>query len=69
MRTKYRHKFHRFAFLNRWKERYPNGDWVIFGFAKWWCFWDSYCYKICLFGLDFQFWFKREEIPTKTEQI
>lgn len=34
-----------------------NCDWTIVGLHKRWASWDSYCYKLCFFGLEVSFWF------------
>lgn len=54
-------KFDRLSIMNRWKQhKYSrNCSWVILGFQVWWSGPESFCYKICLFGIDFQFWFKK----------
>jgi len=64
MKGKYKITFDRLAIMNRWalKSYSRNCDWVVFGFHIWWSSPKSFCYKLCLFGLDFQFWFNREFI-------
>lgn len=53
--------FNRLSINNRWKKRriQRSDNWVIIGIQLWWCSPYDYCYKICLLGIDFQFWFKR----------
>jgi hypothetical protein len=57
-------RFDRIAVTNRWKRpKYSrNSDWVIVGVQEWWASHEDFCYKLCLFGIDFQFWFKRDFI-------
>jgi hypothetical protein len=54
--------FDRISFFNRWKQRKysRNCDWIVFGLAVWWVGPESYCYRLCLFGLELKIWFNRE---------
>jgi len=54
-------KFNRFNINNRWKQSkiQRSDNWLIFGVQTWWASPYDYCYKIGLFGIDLQIWFKR----------
>lgn len=56
--------FDRMFINNRWKRKTysRNCDWVMIGIAKNWSGPNDFCYKLCLFGIDLCFWFKREFI-------
>ena len=62
MRQKEISKLNRFVINNRWKRpKYSRQDsWTIIGITKWWSGVYDYCWKVCIFGVDFCFWFKRE---------
>lgn len=53
--------FERIAVANRWKQRrYSRScDWVVFGIATRWAGPESFCWKLCFFGIDIQVWLKR----------
>ena len=55
-------KYSRFALNNRWKRsRISRTDqWVIVGIQEYWASPNDFCYKLCFFGLDFCFWFRRD---------
>ncbi|WP_040280837.1 hypothetical protein [Psychroserpens damuponensis] len=54
-------RFDEIRFMNRWKQKSysRNCDWTIIGVTKWWFGPESFCYKICFFGLEAQIWIKR----------
>jgi hypothetical protein len=54
--------YDRVYFFNRWKQRKYSRpcDWTVFGLAVWWSSPESYCYRLCFFGLELKIWFKRE---------
>lgn len=56
--------FERFFLANRWKKnKYSRScTWVVFGVQVYWFSPESYCYKLCFFGIDLHAWFKREFI-------
>ena len=64
MRNKYKHRFDRITFQNRWKQTKisRNSDWVIFGIQQWWFSPYEYEYRLCFFGFDMRIWMKRERI-------
>ena len=64
MSQKEKIEFDRVSVINRWRmKKYSrNGDWVVFGLSKWWASFENYCWKISLFGVDVQIWFKRRFI-------
>jgi hypothetical protein len=51
-------------FNNRWSKRKLSrtSDWTIIGLRTRWVNHAEFCYCLCFFGLDFNLWFKREEI-------
>lgn len=53
--------FDKITFWNRWKYRKHtrNCDWTIIGFSVWWSSPESYCYKLCFFGLEVKLWLNR----------
>jgi len=57
-------RFERISLVNRWKQRSysRNGDWVIVGIHQRYASYDSFCIKLCFFGLDLQIWFKKKFI-------
>lgn len=64
---KYKYKFDRIVFNNRWKKPFwnRNGTWVIVGFGKRFFSSTSYEYYLNFFGLDIRFWFERYLIKDK----
>lgn len=65
MRTKYKHKFDKLVFTNRWKMsgkiRYW-GDYTIIGICRFGFSPKEYEWRICFFGFELRFWMKREAV-------
>jgi hypothetical protein len=64
MKKKRKLYYKRFHFYNRWVDkRYLRpSNWTYLGVLQRWASYDSMCYKICLFGLEFSFWFEEKEL-------
>lgn len=41
-----------------------NSDWTIIGIDEWWGGWDTFSYRLCFFGFELRFWFRREVYKT-----
>lgn len=65
MRTKYKHRFDRVVFNNRWLQKYPPDNYTIFGLSKFWFSSLEYEWRLSFFGLEMRIWIKREFIKTK----
>ena len=57
---RYYHRLNKVRWNWRWYTKYPPDDWTIIGVSQWWFSPLEYRYTLCFFGLDLQFWFKRE---------
>lgn len=67
MKRKFKHTFDRIYFYNRWldKDYMRPGDWTIIGIHVRWASYDSYCYRVCFFGVEVHAWFDRKSIELK----
>lgn len=65
---KHYHKLKQMRINWRWSNKYPPDDWTIIGVSQWWFSPTEYRYTLCFFGLDLQFWFKREWHGGKASQ-
>jgi len=70
-KTKYKHTFDTLVINNRWRTPIwsRSSDWVIFGLRTRYFSPTEYEYSLCLFGIDFRLWFKRELIPNKDSKM
>lgn len=54
-------KLHRTYFKSRWADRkyFRDKNWTIMGISQKWLGCDSVSLRLCLFGFEIRFWFKR----------
>ena len=71
MKGKYKHRFDRVYFINRWlhKNRHSRGDITIIGISRWFSGPHDYRYSLCFFGLEAHLWFKRTFIGPVTYKM
>jgi len=64
MKRKYKHRFDRVYFLNRWLHinRHNRGSFTIFGIARWFSGPSDYRIELCFFGLEAHVWFIRRAL-------
>jgi hypothetical protein len=63
--AKYKHKFDRVTFTNKWtyhRSLRHWGDYTLIGLSKFWFSSYEYEWRLCLFGLELRIWMKRELI-------
>ena len=65
---KYKHKFDKIKFRNRWKidEMFRPDDWNILGLSKRWTSNELFRFSISFFGLEILIWIKRLWVNTNT---
>lgn len=64
MRTKYKIKFDRITFVNRWiKDRVLGwSDYTLIGIRKFWFSPTQFEWQVCFFGLEMRIWLIREYV-------
>lgn len=68
--TKYKHKFEKIMFLNRWilSEYARSDDWVLIGISTWWGSPQRYQWRLSFFGLELRFIFSRKTAENLSEK-
>lgn len=64
---KFKYRFDRLVWHNRWASRFPSQDWTIVGISERWFSHREFEYRVSFFGFEVRIWINRDVIDGKND--